>query len=255
MRNGSNGRRRPLIGITTQTLQSMDGIPEGLPQSWVMNRKYFDAVVHSGGLPVMIPLYFDDLDTLRGIYESVDGILIPGGVDMDPTLYGEGPHEKLGRIDPPRDAVELQVARWAREDGVATLGICRGLQVMSVGAGGDLWQDLPSQVPDTFKHDYFPNEGWDRDHLAHEIELLGRSRIREIWQQDVAPVNSMHHQGIRRLGDGLARTAWAHDGTLEAAEDPDHPFYVGVQWHPESMEPTDPPTRRLFSAFLEVAGR
>lgn len=249
---GSGGR--PLIGITTQTLQSMDGIPEGLPHSWVMNRKYFDAVVLGGGIPIMVPLFFDDLETLRATFDRLDGVLIPGGVDMDPGTYHEDAHPKLGRIDPPRDRVEMLFARWAREEGVPTLGICRGLQVMSVAAGGDLWQDVADQVPGTMKHDYFPNDGWTRDHIAHEVELAAGSRIREILDRSVAPVNSMHHQAIRRLGAGLQATAWAADGVLEAAEDPSHPFYVGVQWHPESMEIVDPPTRRLFEALVEAAG-
>lgn len=249
IRNG----RRPLIGITTQTLQSMDGVPEGLPHSWIMNRKYFDAVVLGGGITVMVPLFFDDLDTLRATFDRLDGILIPGGVDMDPTSYDEPPHEKLGRIDPPRDRVEMLFAQWARESGVPALGICRGLQVMSVAAGGGLWQDLASQVDGTMKHDYFPTDGWSRDYLAHDVELAPGSRVRDILGRSVAPVNSMHHQAIRELGEGLQPTAWAADGILEAAEDPGHPFYVGVQWHPESMEVVDPPTRGLFEALVGAA--
>lgn len=252
MTAGRTGRR-PLIGITTQTLQSMDGIPEGLPHSWIMNRKYFDAVVLGGGVTVMVPLFFDDPETLRATFERLDGILIPGGVDMDPGTYGEEAHEKLGRIDPPRDRVESLFARWAREEGVPALGICRGLQVMSVAAGGSLWQDVEAQVPASMKHDYFPTEGWTRDHLAHDVELAPGSRIRDILGRSVAPVNSMHHQAIRTLGVGLEATAWAADGILEAAEDPAHPFYVGVQWHPESMEFVDPPTRRIFEALVDAA--
>jgi len=246
---------RPVIGLTTQTLQAMDGIPDGLPHSWVMNRKYFDSVVHAGGVPWMIPLLDDDLDTLRSIYLRLDGVLIPGGVDMDPATYGEAPHPRLGRVDPSRDVVELTLARWAREDGKPLLGICRGMQIMSVAYGGDLWQDLEDQLPEALKHDYFPNEGWGRDHLAHDVELEGMSRLRGILERDVVPVNSMHHQALRRVGDGLTVTAIAPDGLVEAAEAADHPFYVGVQWHPESMEVVDPPTRRLFGALVEAAER
>jgi len=104
-----------LIGVTTQTLQAIDGIPEGLPNSVVMNQRYYHAVASAGAAPVLIPL-LDDLDTLRAIYERMDGILIPGGVDMDPATFGEKPHERLGRIDPARDRVELQLVKWAVED-------------------------------------------------------------------------------------------------------------------------------------------
>ena len=107
---------RPLIGITAQTLQAIDGIPEGLPNSVVMNQRYYHAVALAGGAPVLVPL-LDDLETLRAIYERTDGILIPGGVDVDPAAFGEQPHERLGRIDPARDRVEIQLVKWAVEDG------------------------------------------------------------------------------------------------------------------------------------------
>ena len=108
-------KSRPLIGITTQTLQAIDGIPEGLPQSVVMNQRYYHAAAMAGAAPVLIPL-LDDTETLRAIYERMDGILIPGGVDIDPAAFGETPHERLGRIDPARDRVEIQLAKWAVED-------------------------------------------------------------------------------------------------------------------------------------------
>ena len=95
---------RPLIGVTTQTLQAIDGIPEGLPHSVVMNQRYYHAAAMAGAAPVLIPL-LDELETLRGIYERMDGILIPGGVDVDPTVFGEAPHDRLGRIDPARDRI------------------------------------------------------------------------------------------------------------------------------------------------------
>src|SRR5687768_11935 len=114
---------RPLIGISTQTLQAIDGIPEGLPQSVVMNQRYYQAAAAAGAAPVLIPL-LDDLEALRAIYDRMDGILIPGGVDVDPTMFGESPHERLGRIDPARDRVELQLVKWAIEDHKPVLGLC-----------------------------------------------------------------------------------------------------------------------------------
>ena len=120
--------------MTTQTLQAIDGIPAGLPASVVMNQRYYEAVASAGGAPLLIPLLDDD-DALRAAYEACGGILIPGGVDMDPATYGEAPHEKLGRIDPARDRVELQLTRWAVEDRKPLLGLCRGLQVINVAAG------------------------------------------------------------------------------------------------------------------------
>ena len=247
-------RYRPLIGVTTQSLQAIDGIPAGLPPSVVMNQRYYTAVTELGAVPVLIPLLHDDLDTLRVLFDRLDGLLLPGGVDMDPATYGDVPHERLGRLDPPRDIVELQLARWAIEEQKPMLGLCRGLQVINVAMGGTLWQDLESQQPATIKHDYFPNYGFTRDHLAHDVEVLAGSRLHRAVRQDRIPVNSMHHQGIRTVGAGLRTTALAPDGIVEGVEVESASFIVGVQWHPEVFSSADPNARPLFVQFVEAAG-
>jgi putative glutamine amidotransferase len=244
---------RPVIGITTQTLHAIDGIPAALPESWVMNQRYFLAATIVGGVPWMIPLLDDDEDTLREIYDRLDGILIPGGVDMDPATFGEERHPKLGALDPARDRVELQLTRWAIEDRKPMLGLCRGIQVMNVACGGTLYQDIAAQVPDSIKHDYFPTAGFDRDHLAHEVALSAGSRLRTVMEKPTIQVNSMHHQGIKQLASDLIPAGLAPDGLVEAVErDGDH-FMVGVQWHPEMFEMIDPHTRHLFRAFIAAA--
>ena len=248
-------RRRPIIGITTQTLHSIDGIPEALPQSWVMNQRYFLAATEVGGIPWMIPLLDEDLETLRCIYDRLDGLLLPGGVDMDPGSFGEALHPRCGRIDPARDRVELQLTQWAIEDRKPVLGLCRGIQVINVAQGGTLYQDLESQKPKAIKHDYFPTAGYRRDFLAHEVELATGSRLRDALGQATLPVNSMHHQGIKTLAPSLVPSAVAPDGLIEGVEsDTDH-FLVGVQWHPEVFELTDPHTRHLFREFIAAANR
>ncbi|CAN5790251.1 gamma-glutamyl-gamma-aminobutyrate hydrolase family protein [soil metagenome] len=245
---------RPIIGVPTQTLQAIDGIPEGLPHSWVMNHRYFLALTAVGALPWMVPLLSDDPDTLRGIYDRLDGVFIAGGVDMHPESYGEEVHELCGRTDPPRDTVELLFARWALEEGKPILGVCRGMQVINVAAGGSLYQDCGEQFSGSIKHDYFPNAGFARDHLAHEIEMEAGTRLRGIYGSGTALVNSMHHQGIRTMGAGLRSSAYAPDGLIEALEDDgEHRFAIGVQWHPEMLIDTDAPTRRLFATFVQSA--
>jgi putative glutamine amidotransferase len=248
-------RYRPLIGVTTQSLQSIDGIPEGLPSSVVMNQRYYLAATSVGAVPVLVPLLDDDSDTLREIYDRLDGLLIPGGVDMDPGTYGEAPHAKLGRIDEARDRTELQLARWAVEDNKPLLGLCRGLQVLNVACGGSLFQDIETQLPGALKHDCFPNYGFERDHLAHDVTLSAASRLRDVMERDQVPVNSMHHQGIKTLGAGLRATALAPDGVVEAIEREDDGFVLGVQWHPEVLELSEPHTRQLFRAFVDAASR
>lgn len=244
--------RRPTIGVTTQSLQAIDGIPSGLPNSVVMNQRYYEAVAAAGGAPLLIPL-LDDEDALRAVYEACSGILIPGGVDMDPATYGEAPHEKLGRIDPARDRVELQLTRWAVEDKKPLLGLCRGLQVINVAAGGSLYQDLDAQLDGAIKHDYFPTYGFERDHLSHDVAVVPSSRLRGLVDLEQLPVNSMHHQGVKELGTGLRACAIASDGLIEAVESTDGHWMVGVQWHPEVFEADDPHTRDLFRGFVEAS--
>jgi putative glutamine amidotransferase len=245
--------RRPVIGVTTQTLHSIDGIPAGLPQSVVMNQRYYIAITLVGATPILVPLLDDEPEALRGIYEVCDGILIPGGVDVDPTCFREDPHPKLGRIDPARDRVEVQLTQWAVEDRKPVLGLCRGLQIINVALGGTLYQDLEEQYPDGIKHDYFPTYGFERDHLAHDVTLAKGSRLRHLMELDHIPVNSMHHQGIKTLGRELVASAVAPDGLIEAVESSDDHFLVGVQWHPEVFEVTDPHTRHVFRSFITAS--
>ncbi len=244
--------RRPTIGVTTQTLQAIDGIPAGLPLSVVMNERYYEAVATAGGAPVLVPLLKEE-DALRATYDACDGILIPGGVDMDPATYGETPHEKLGRIDPDRDRVELQITRWCIEDKKPLLGLCRGLQVINVAQGGTLFQDLDAQLDGAIRHDYFPTYGFDREHLSHDVAVEPSSRLHSLVNLDQLPVNSMHHQGVRQLGRGLLACARSSDGLIEAVESTNGHWMVGVQWHPEVFENTDPHTRDLFRGFVDAA--
>ena len=244
---------KPVIGITTQTLHAIQGIPEGLPDSWVMNQRYFLPVLALGALPWMIPLLPDDPETMRGIYDHLDGLLIPGGVDMDPATYGEEMHPLCGRLDPARDAVELQLTRWAVGDGKPVLGLCRGEQVINVAMGGTLYQDVGAQVAGSMMHEYYPTKGYPRTHLAHDVEVTAGTRLRELLELPTVPVNSMHHQAVKTLGQGLVASAYAPDGIIEAVEGTGEGFVVGVQWHPEMFEQHDPSTRHLFREFVRAA--
>jgi putative glutamine amidotransferase len=246
---------RPLIGIPGQTLQAIDGIPDNLPHSWVMNSRYYLAVAEAGGVPVMVPLLDQDAGTLRAVYDRLDGLLLAGGVDMDPASFGEAPHPALGRIDPARDAVELALARWAIADRKPVLGLCRGHQVLNVALGGTLWQDIAAQVPQAIKHDYFPTAGYARDFLAHEISVAEGSRLAAAFDSAQVPVNSMHHQAVKALAPGLQVSARSSDGLVEALESGTDHFLVGVQWHPEVFERSDARTRRLFQSFVTAASR
>lgn len=245
--------QRPLIGVPTQTLQAMDGMPPGLPVSWVMNHRYFTALAAAGAVPVMVPLLEDEA-VLRSLYERLDGVFLAGGLDVDPASYErERELEACGRTDPPRDRVELTLTRWAVTEGKPFLGVCRGLQILNVSAGGTLYQDTIRFPDGALKHDFLPNEGHAREYLAHDVRLVPGSRAHGIFGRGTIRVNSMHHQGIDAVGEGLAITGVAPDGLVEVLEMPGGSFALAVQWHPESLIDTDLGTRRLFEAFVEAA--
>lgn len=245
--------RRPVIGVPAQTLQAIDGIPQGLPRSSVMNHRYFTALASVGAVPWMVPLLPDDEATLRAIYERLDGLFLAGGVDVDPTSYRHERDPLCGRTDPERDAVEIRLTGWAIADGKPVLGVCRGVQVINVVAGGSLHQDCGAYLPGAVKHDYYPTQGYARDLLSHEVRLAGGSRLAAIFGRESIHVNSMHHQGIRDLGTGLVPSGFAPDGLIEAVEGDGGAFLLGVQWHPEMLIDRDPGTRRLFAEFAARA--
>jgi putative glutamine amidotransferase len=245
---------RPVIGVPTQTLQSLGGVSAEIPPSWVMSQRYILTLTDAGALPWMVPLVDDE--TLRGIYEELDGGFLPGGADIDPATYGRDPHPLCDKTDPARDRVEVALARWALADGKPVLGVCRGMQLINVAAGGSLYQDLAEQLPGALKHDYFPfaGQGFTRDYLAHEVTVAEGTRLARTFGAGALRVNSMHHQGVRELGAGLVATAHAPDGLVEALEGSDGSYLVAVQWHPEALTDADERPRRLFAEFVEAAG-
>ena len=247
--------KRPIIGIPTQNLQSIGGVPESLPASWVMSHRYILTLTGVGAVPWMIPLLHEDEETLRAIYDELDGVFLPGGADIDPASYREERHPSCDRSDPPRDAVELLLVRWAVADRKPVLGVCRGLQLINLAFGGTLYQDLAAQRPGSIKHDYFPfRDGKPRDYLAHEVEVTEGTRLARLAGERCFKVNSMHHQGIRDLGEGLVVSAVAPDGVIEGVEMPsEDQFVVGVQWHPEVLSDADPRVRRIFEEFISEA--
>ena len=170
---------------------------------------------------------------------------------MHPRHYGEAIYEKCGQIDAARDTVELTLARWALAEGLPVLGLCRGIQVLNVAAGGTLYQDIASQVPGSLKHDFWPDH--PRNYLAHQVTVNGDSHLAAIFSQGQVAVNSSHHQAVKDLAPNFRAVAWAPDGVIEAIEGHDHPFALGVQWHPEDLVDDAPHMRRLFEDFVSAA--
>jgi putative glutamine amidotransferase len=245
--------RRPVVGIPTQTLQSLGGVSAEIPPSWVMSQRYILTLTAAGAIPWLIPLV--DEATLRGIYEGLDAVFLPGGADIDPATYGADPHPLCDKTDRDRDRVEVSLATWALADGKPVLGVCRGMQLINVAAGGTLYQDLAEELPGAIKHDYFPFRGqsFARDYLAHDVEVAGGTRLARLLGAGQVRVNSMHHQGVKTLGQGLVSTAVSPDGLVEAIEGRNGSYLVAVQWHPEALTDNDARTRTLFTDFVGAA--
>lgn len=242
---------RPVIAVATQTLEP---VPGQLPLCWVMGQKYVRVLTMEGAIPWLVPLLRGDEDTLREIYERADGIFLTGGVDVHPNNYGEEPNELCGKTDMDRDWTELRLIRWALEEQKPVLGVCRGIQVMNVAAGGTLYQDVETQFAGGMKHDFFPpQDGYQRDSIIHDASIKPASRLERILGLPRVEVNSMHHQGIKVLASMFRPTAHAPDGLIEGIEAHDDSFFVGVQWHPEELVDARPDMRRLFHAFIEEA--
>jgi putative glutamine amidotransferase len=241
---------RPVIGVTTQ---SMPGVPGERSPSWVVGRRYVEVLRQVGAVPWVIPLLPADPDTLREIFTRLDGVFLTGGADVHPGRYGEPPHPRLGPTDPDRDAVEIDLLRFARTEGLPVLAVCRGMQVLNVAWGGTLYQDVAAQVPGALKHDHTPTlQNPSRRDLVHDVTVTPGSRLRRLLGASLVPVNSLHHQAVKDLAPGLTASAFAPDGVVEGVEAAGG-FVVGVQWHPEELTDDRPEMRQLFAAFTEAA--
>lgn len=215
----------------------------------VLNASYVLAVQQAGGVPVLLPPQLSP-DARSALLARIDGLMLTGGEDVDPALYNEMPHQKLGSISQSRDAAEIAALNAAFERIIPILAICRGLQIVNVMRGGSLYQDIPSQVDGALDHSVQE----PRCGPAHTVEVASDSRLAGIVGAPTLEVNSRHHQAVKRLGTGLVAVAHAHDGVIEALELPGDQFVVAVQWHPEDMVSEFDSARRLFAAFVEVCG-
>ena len=235
----------PLIGITTSRYDSGDGRHDVAGKAM----SYSQSIQRAGGLPVMVPLGLAE-ETLRALFARLDGVLFTGGGDMDPARFGLEASPEMYDIDPDRDRMEVALAQWAAREDKPFLGICRGIQVMNVALGGSLHLDIASELAGCLKHDYYPGHPYDL--LVHPISISEESLLARIVGTPIVDVNSMHHQAAKDAAPGLRVTARAPDGIIEALEVPNHPFGLGVQWHPERL-PDSPQMQTLFRAFVDSA--
>jgi putative glutamine amidotransferase len=225
---------RPLIGITAYVEQARWGVWE--TKAALVPYAYVQQVTDAGGRAVLVPPASEPAQILS----VLDGLLLAGGADIDPVRYGEDPHPETTGLRPDRDECELELVAAALEADMPVLGVCRGMQLMTVAAGGRLHQHLPELVG---HDDHRPAPGV---YGEHGVRIDASSRLASVLGEQVQ-VRSYHHQGVIDAGK-LAVVGWADDGAIEAVEDPSHPFALGVLWHPEAGQ--DP---RLFHALVAAA--
>jgi putative glutamine amidotransferase len=194
-------------------------------------------------------------DKVADVVSSIDGLLLTGGHDIDPMLYGERPHASYVAAETGRDAFEIELVQRAYDADLPVFAICRGMQVLNVARHGTLIQDIPDQIGVTMNH-RVPEPSFA---IAHDIWLTGAGTlleplVRDRLENDACPVNSRHHQAVKDVGEGLVVTSTAPDGVIESVEDPSKRFFLGVQWHPENFYRTGE-FRALFEGFVEACQR
>ncbi len=235
---------KPLIGITTRNGKDSDGHP-----TTTLQHSYSNAVLQAGGIPMPIPSMLP-ADDFLDLYSRLDGILFSGGGDVSLEYFNGSDHPRIGEVDEKRDTTEITLMRTAVQDKKPLLGICRGAQVMNVALGGTLYTHIIDQLKGAIDHDY---PGSLRRTIVHPVNVDESSRAAEIFGETLLHVNSLHHQGLKDIAPGLKVAGYAPDGLPEVVELSDHPYAVGVQWHPEWL--TDQPAmQRLFKSFVKAAG-
>jgi len=237
---------KPIIGITLDREET--GSFSAYPH-YALRVNYFDSVIKAGGLPIGIP--YSNQGDLKKYYDMIDGLLIPGGgFDIPPALYGENEVHETVCLKECRTNFEYEITALCLKNNKPMLGICGGMQLINVCLGGSLIQDIPTHFESKIN---VPHYAKDRCAPAHNVKVEEKSRLFDIIKTRELGVNTSHHQGVKKLGNGLKITAVADDGMVEGIELPTHKFCLGVQWHPEyEVSPAD---FAIIEAFVAACRR
>jgi putative glutamine amidotransferase len=231
----------PVIGITCGTTSL-----EGQTPRYGTNQAYVEAVAAAGGIPLLLPP--GTAASAAAVLDHIDGLLVPGGADIDPSFYGADRIAEVVYTDPARDAVELSFISEAHRRAMPVFGICRGMQMINVVFGGTLYQDVASELPHALRHKSPPELG--RGHLEHDIQVSAGSWFAEASGATALLVNSLHHQAVRDVGEGLVVTATSEDGVIEGLETADRRT-VAIQCHTEELLEYQW-ARGLFESFVRA---
>ena len=238
--------RRPNIGITPDV--EAEQVPSQ-PPSYQLKTAYAEAVMRAGGLPLILP-YAEEQGCIDSYLDRISGLIVTGGAfDVSPALYGETPRAGLGALKEGRTAFEAALVRGALQRGLPLLGICGGMQLLNVVAGGTLIQDIPSEVPRAAQHE----QTHERSRPQHPVEVKDGTLLAELLGKGQLMVNSTHHQAVGKPGKEVVVSALASDGIIEAIELRSHPFAIGVQWHPELLIHSIPLHLGLYRGLVNRA--
>ena len=232
--------KKPVIGITPSHNTDNDAIS--------VRPTYLRAIAPAGGLPVLLPLEIPEED-LRQLGSLCDGFLFSGGPDIHPFLLKEETHTQCGNVSMARDTMELSLLKLAVDARKPVLGICRGAQIINVGLGGDIYQDIPSQTQTGFPIAH--KQPYSCSLPSHHVDVRRDTLLYTIAEEKTQiTVNSSHHQAVRRIAPCLTASGHAPDGIIEALEMPDYPYLLALQWHPEYMWQTDTVSANIFKSFV-----
>ena len=234
---------KPIIGITMGYKQDASA-----STLWI-GEAYIDAVINAGGLPYLLPSGAPE-ENLAEMLSLCDGLILTGGADIDPLRFQATGDDRAGGVDPKRDAGEDFLVHQAYQNRMPILGICRGIQVLNVSFGGTLYIDLQDDFPGASKHDFYPN--LPRDAYRHTLSIDQDNPLYASLGKNSIQVNSLHHQGVKDPAPNMEVVARPEDGSIEAIAATDHPWCIGVQWHPECL-PEDADARKLFQEFIKAA--
>jgi putative glutamine amidotransferase len=234
-----------VVGVPTYSASR----PDSTARLFGVNQKYVRALTTVGLAPLLIPPM--DGAALAMVFARLDGLLLPGGTDINPARFGEERRPECETPDDERDELELSLTQMALDGDLPVFGICRGMQTLNVARGGALYQDITTQRPESQRH---ARSDMPRDTRSHEIRVERDSQLGAILGAERVAVNSLHHQSVSKPGAGVRLVAWADDGVAEGMELPAYRFALAVQYHPEELFASDEHSRALFAAFAKACG-
>jgi putative glutamine amidotransferase len=217
----------------------------------VINNDYIKAVQKAGGTPILIP-FSDNIENIKVYIDKIQGIIFTGGEDISPLFYNEEPRKEVQCIIEERDKFELELFKEVYTKNIPILGICRGLQLINIALGGNLYQDINFQIPNSYGH--APRQTL-RSNLYHSVKIEKSSRLFDIFKTEDLKVNSFHHQSVKKLGENLKISAVSNDNIVEGIESTNDKFLLAVQWHPENLIENHPEFLKLFQTFIYMAGK